>query len=174
MASRVERSSTMPWARAQVPLASHQSAASGAGNSRGGSTSASEALNPSNLMLRLYHPSQFAAKLRIEPVSCDLSHLQIKYTLLQLNHRSDEVSRGSARGLGRGWGIPGQQSPSWRPIHGTARHQNPRQSGLQPEAISPYTEIRPFWSHFQIAAISAARGGEAGERAERIESGRTR
>jgi Fe2+ transport system protein FeoA len=30
---------------------------------------------------------------------------------------------------------------------------------LQPEAYSPYTEIRPFWSHFQIAAFSAAASG---------------
>src|SRR5580704_4636634 len=59
----------MPCARAQSPLASHQSAASGAGSSPGGRERASEALNSARFvlgfvlgfMLRLYHPSQFAA-----------------------------------------------------------------------------------------------------------------
>jgi ferrous iron transport protein A len=30
---------------------------------------------------------------------------------------------------------------------------------LQPKAFSPYTEIRPFWSHFQIVALQGPHMG---------------
>jgi hypothetical protein len=42
---------------------------------------------------------------------CDMGHFQEKSSLIQLNHRSDELSRGSARGLGRGW-WPSHRFPS--------------------------------------------------------------
>ena len=112
------------------------------GNSGGDSVRASEARKLASVMVRLYHPASHLATDAL-PTNCDLDHFQEKASLLQINHRSDELSRGSARGLWEGLEVPGQSFPSWRPNHGNARTKNPGKSSLRQRTIWLYTEIRP-------------------------------
>ncbi len=76
-------------------------------NARADSGEESQCLPPSSAVLHLGP----ALILNLFSAHCDLNHIQKSFPLLKRNLHPDKLNRGSARGVGRGLGVPG-----WFPL----------------------------------------------------------